>query len=139
MSLLDEIKAKCSPELLASKQHGEIAAKVSEGRTSIATRLGGIGVVMETLGPVDGPALLDALEMLKASNGAVKWGWYLIERGELDFGSDVTRGMIDMLEGGSVISKEAAKALRDIAAVPDPVTEFDVRKACWSDAGEWLV
>lgn len=129
MSLLDEIKAKCSPELLASKQHGEIAAKVSEGRTRITTRLGGIGVVMETLGPVDGPALLDALEMLKASNPAVKWGWYLIERGELDFGSDVTRGMIDMIEAGGLIGKEAAKALRDIAVVPAPVSVAEVIQA----------
>lgn len=129
MSLLHEIKAKCSPELLASKQHGEIAAKVSEGRTRIATRLGGIGVVMETLGPVDGPALLDALEMLKASNPAVKWAWYLIERGELDFGSPGARGMIDMIEGGGLIGKEAAQALRNIAVFPAPVSVQEVVQA----------
>lgn len=122
MTLLEEIQAKCSPELVKSGQHGEIAELISRGRTRVDTRLGGIGVVMETLGPESGPALLDALEQLKVTNSAVKWGWYLIERGELDFGSPVTRGMIDMLEAEQVISAEAAAALRNIAVVPDPVS-----------------
>lgn len=129
MSLLDEIKAKCPPGLVASGQHGEIAALVSKDRTTIVTRLGGIGVVMETLGPVDGPALLDALEGLKASIPAVKWGWYLIERGELDFGSQVTRGMIDMLEGSGAVTAEVAAALRNVAVIPDPVSVQDVVQA----------
>lgn len=128
MTLLEEIKAK-APELLKSGDHGAIAAKVSEGRTRIGERLGGIGVVMETLGPVDGPALLDALEQMKATVPAVKWGWYLIERGELDFGSQVTRGMIDMLEGSGAVTYDVAKALRNIAAIPDPVTAQQVSDA----------
>lgn len=129
MSLLDEIKAKCSPELLASKQHGEIAAKVSEGRTRIATRLGGIGVVMETLGADEGAKVLNKLETLRITNASIKWGWYLIERGELDFGSDVTRNMIDMLEGGGVISKASADLLRKIAVFPAPVSVAEVIQA----------
>lgn len=127
--LIDEIKIKCSPELIASKQHGEIASIVSQGRTEVVSRLGGIGVVMETLGPVNGPALLDALEAMKSTNPAVKWGWYLIERGELDFGSPVTLGMIDMIESRGVIPKEAADALRNISTVPAPVGVQEVVKA----------
>jgi len=43
MTLLDEIKAKCSPELLATRDADAIAAAVSVGRTRIVPRLGGIG------------------------------------------------------------------------------------------------
>lgn len=129
MSLLDEIIAKCPPELLASRDHGPIAAAVSEGRTRIISRLGGIGAIIETLGPVDGPALLDALEALKESNPAVKWGWVLIERGELDFGSAVTRGLIQSMAQAGVMSQESAQALLDLALVPDPVGVSDVIQA----------
>ena len=55
MTLLDEIKAKCPPDLLASQDADAIAAVVNVGRTSVVSRLGGIGAVLETLGVVDGP------------------------------------------------------------------------------------
>lgn len=61
------------------------------------TTLGGVGAVLEALGPVAGAEVLDSLDTLKASNGAVKWAWVLINRGELDFGSPSTRGMIAQL------------------------------------------
>ena len=65
MTLLDEIKAKCSPELLAGQDADAIAAAVNVGRTRIVPSLGGIGAVMETLGAVDGPLVLDALDSLE--------------------------------------------------------------------------
>lgn len=126
MTLLDEIKAKCSPELLASREHGEIAALVSEGRTRVVPRLGGIGAVMETLGAVDGPVVLDALDSLRASNPAVRWGWVLLEGGELDFGSTVTRQLIDTLAAGGVMTADQANKLKALAVVPAPVTTQDV-------------
>ena len=126
MTLLDEIKAKCSPELLASREHGAIAEVVSEGRTAVVPRLGGIGAVMETLGAVDGPVVLDALDALKGTVPAVKWGWVLLERGELDFGSTVTRQMIDSLAAGGVMTAEQAGKLKALAVVPAPVTTQDV-------------
>lgn len=121
MTLLDEIKAKCSPELLASREHGAIAAVVSEGRTAVVPRLGGIGAVIETLGAGDGPAVLDALDSLRASNPAVRWGWVLLERGELDFGSTVTRQLIDTLAAVGVMTAEQAGKLKALAVVPAPV------------------
>ena len=138
MTLLNEIKAKCSPELLASRDADAIAALVSVGRTSIVPRLGGIGAVMETLGAVDGPVVLDALDSLKATLPAVKWGWVLLERGELDFGSVVTRQLIDGLVMGGVMTEAQGLAIKSLAEQPDPVSEFDVRKAIWADDGEYL-
>lgn len=138
MTLLNEIKAKCSPELLASRDADAIAALVSVGRTSIVPRLGGIGAVMETLGAVDGPVVLDALDSLKATLPAVRWGWVLLERGELDFGSVVTRQLIDGLVMGGVMTDGQGLAIKSLAEQPDPVSEFDVRRAIWADDGSYL-
>lgn len=121
MTLLDEIRAKCPQELIDAQEHGQIAALVSVGRTRIVTRLGGVGAIIETLGPVDGPALLDALELLREQDPAIKWGWRLIDRGELDFGSTVTRNMIDSLVLAGVMTANSAAALKALAVVPDPV------------------
>ena len=138
MTLMDEIKAKCSAELLAGQDADAIAAAVNVGRTRIAPRLGGIGAVMETLGAVDGPLVLDALDALKETLPAVKWGWVLLERGELDFGSTVTRQMIDGLVMGGVMTEAQGLAIKALAEQPDPVTEFDVRRAIWADDGSYL-
>ena len=138
MTLLEEIKTKCSPELLASQDADAIAAVVNVGRTRVAPRLGGIGAVMETLGAVDGPLVLDALDSLKATLPAVRWGWVLLERGELDFGSTVARQMIDGLVMGGVMTEAQGLAIKALAEQPDPVTEFDVRRAIWADDGSYL-
>ena len=138
MTLMDEIKAKCSAELLAGQDADAIAAAVNVGRTRIAPRLGGIGAVMETLGAVDGPLVLDALDSLKATLPAVRWGWVLLERGELDFGSTVTRQMIDGLVMGGVMTEAQGLAIKALAEQPDPVTEFDVRRPIWADDGSYL-
>ena len=138
MTLLEEIKTKCSAELLASQDADAIAAAVNVGRTRIVPRLGGIGAVMETLGAVDGPLVLDALESLKATQPAVRWGWVLLERGELDFGSTVTRQMIDGLVMGGVMTEAQGLSIKSLAEHPDPVSEFDVRQAIWADDGSYL-
>ncbi len=117
MITLADIKAKCSPELLASHNYQAIADAFNVGRTKVVTKLGGIGTVLETLGPVDGAALLDQLEAMAATNSAVKWAFVLINRGELDFGSPATRAMIDQL-----LPADAGAALKAVAQVPDPVT-----------------
>lgn len=130
MSLLAEIQAKCSPELIASRNYDAIAAAVNVGRTKIVSRLGGIGLVLETLGPTDGAALLDALEAQAASVPALKWAFVLINRGELDFGSPATRAMIDVLVPGAV-----GEALKAVAVQADPVTAIEVATALdWGQA-----
>lgn len=121
MSLLTELQAKCSPELLASRDDVAIAAAASVGRTKIVQKLGGIGLVLETLGPTGGAALLDDLEAQAASVPALKWAWVLINRGELDFGSAATRGMIEAL-----VPSPAKEALLAVAQVDDPVSVNEV-------------
>ena len=79
---------------------------------------------MEALGPIDGAALLDGLEAQAASIPALKWAFTLINRGELDFGSDATRAMIVQL-----IAEPARSALLNIAVVPDVVTAQQVAQA----------
>jgi len=51
MSLREEILAVCTPAELAQRDDAKIAAKVSQGRTRIVSRPGGVGAVMRTLGP----------------------------------------------------------------------------------------
>lgn len=134
MTLTQELQTKCSAELLASRDELQIAATLNAGRTKVATKLGGIGLVMEALGPVDGAALLDSLEAQSASVPALKWAFVLINRGELDFGSPATRAMIDTL-----LPEPVAAALKAVALVPDPVDMTDLRRAMWADTGEYLL
>ena len=122
--MLQEIQSKCSAELIASRDHDAIAAAVNVGRTKVVQTLGGIGTVLETLGPDVGAALLDTLETIATANSAVKWAFVLINRGELDFGSSATRAMIDLLIPGA-----AGAALKAVAEVPDPVTAQQVSDA----------
>jgi hypothetical protein len=129
MTLLAEIQAKCSPELIASKEHGAIAALVSEGRTKIVERIGGIGTVLRHLGPVDGPALLDALDALRTTVPAIRWGWVLLDRGQLDFGSPVVRQLIDQLAIDGVMTSAHAELLKGLAVEPDPVSVQEVASA----------
>ena len=129
MTLLEEIKDKCAPDLLASRDHDAIASVVNVGRVKVVPTLGGIGTVLETLGPVGGAELLDSLEAMAKTNSAVKWAFVLINRGELDFGSSATRAMIDMLIPGP-----AGAALKAVAEKPDPLSP--ARIANILDGGE---
>lgn len=124
MLTLAEIQDKCDPALIAAREHGAISAVLNVGRVKIAQRLGGIGLVLETLGPVDGAALLDSLEAASAGVPALRWAFVLINRGELDFGSSATRAMIDTLNLGA-----AGDLLKAVAEVPDPVSVADVINA----------
>lgn len=123
--LYDDILA-LDPALVASGDYQAIADALNATRTKVQPKLGGIGLVLETLGPVDGATLLDTLQGMTASIPALKWAWYLIERGELDFGSAATRGMIDTLVAGGVMPEAVGSALKGVAEVPDPVTAAQV-------------
>ncbi|WP_342617225.1 hypothetical protein [Rhodoferax sp. GW822-FHT02A01] len=135
MTLLEEIKAKCPADVLASHDTQAIATAVSTGRVRVISVLGGIGTVMEALGPTAGAALLDSLTTLATTNSAVKWGMVLINRGDFDFGSVAGRGMIDAL----VTDKTQASALKAVAEIADPITAQDVRLVCQDYDGNWVV
>lgn len=138
MTLLAEIQAKVDPALLASHDYQAIADAFNVGRTKVTTRLGGIGTVLEVLGPTDGAALLDSLQAMTATVPALKWAWFLIERGELDFGSAATRGMIDQLVAGGAIPALAGAALKGVAESSDPVTAEQIEVAMKDATGAYL-
>jgi hypothetical protein len=137
MPLLQDLQAKC-PNEVASRDVAAIAAAFNAGRTRLVPVLGGIGLVMETLGPEGGAALLDGLEAMSAQSSAIKWGLRLINMGQLDFGAVATRGMIEQLVATQAIPQPAADALLALAVVPDPVSERDVMLALYDAAGNWL-
>lgn len=130
MTLLAEIRAKCDQATLASKDYAAIAAAVSIGRTATRPTIGGIGLVLETLGPDAGATLLDALEVQAAEVSALKWAWVLLNRGDMDFGSPTTRSMIEML-----IASPAKDALLAVSEFPDPVTAHACEVAMKNDDG----
>lgn len=91
--------------------------------------LGGVGFVMKVLGPTQGAAVLDALDALRSTNSAVKWGWVLIDRGDLDFGDAGTQAMIQQLATLGAIQQADADALIAATQVPDVVSIQQVAEA----------
>lgn len=134
MTLLEQIQS-LDPALVSSRDDAAIAAALSVGRVKVQPKIGGIGLVLETLGPDNGAELLDSLQVMSATIPALKWAWYLIERGELDFGSPATRGMIDVLVDNGAINESVGAALKAVAEVPDPVSVYDVQVALYNDDG----
>jgi hypothetical protein len=110
-TLLDEIRAKCPPELIASKEHGEIARIVSIGRTRPSSREIGNGTILEVLG-------------LAAGN--VK---PLVEQGRLIVGSPLVAQSLGAFVAGNVITQADADKLLAIAVEPAPVSVGEVVKA----------
>lgn len=133
----DEIRAAIAadPALQALvPDTSALAAALSFGRTRLVTRMVNVGTVLDTLGPVDGAAVLDALDALRAHVSAVKWAFILLERNELDISLPSVRGQIDALIGPVFTAAQAA-ALKALAEQPDEVSEFDVRVAIFNDDG----
>ena len=129
MTLLEEIQAKCPPELIAAREHGQIAALVSAGRTEVVPTNCGIGTVLRHLGPIDGPALLDTLYALRETVPAIRWGWVLLDRGDLDLGSPVTRGLIDQLVTSGAMTQAQADTIKGLAVRAAPVSVQQVIEA----------
>lgn len=129
MSLIDEIQAKCPPELIAAKEHGQIAELVSQGRTRLNTTLIGFGTIIDALGLVDGPAALDTLDALRVSSPAIKWAWTLLEQGRLDIALDSTRQQVVSLQAAGVLTAEQRDKLLALAIIPAPVSVTEVIEA----------
>lgn len=134
----DEIRAaiSASPVLtqLVRTDSQAVADALSVGRVKLVERMISIGTVLKYLGPANGAALLDQMEAMRATNPTIKWGWYLLERGELDVSLESTREMLDAL-----LPPAASAALKGLAEAPDPVDELEVRRACLNDDGSWRV
>jgi hypothetical protein len=132
MSLLTEIQA-LDPALVASRDTQAIADALSVGRTKPSTLEIGNGTILEVLGLTAGNALLDAINNVPDFRHVKP----LVEQGRLTIGGPLVAIALAGMVIGGVITQADADKLLAIAVEPDPVSEFDVRRACWADDGIW--
>lgn len=124
MSLLSEITTKCPPELVASREHGQIAALVSQGRTRPSAREIGNGTILETIGLQYGNAMLDVIYNTPDFRHVKP----LLEQGRLIVGSPLVvatvQGMVP-----AVMPQAVADRLLALTVEPAPVSVQEVVKA----------
>ncbi len=125
MTLLDEITAKCSPALIASRDFDAIAAAVSIGRTKPSAREIGNGTILEVLGLETGNALLDVVNTVPD----FRYVKPLVEQGRLTVGSTLVQATVQSLVPMGVLAQPQADALCALGFDPDPVTAARVASA----------
>jgi len=125
MTLLEEIQAKCSPELIAAQEHGQIAAIVSVGRTRPSGKEVGIGTILETMGLGAGNAMLDAIY----GDQMFRYVKPLLEQGRLIVSSPLVAATLQGLVQANVIQQADADKLLALATVPSPVSTDQVIQA----------
>lgn len=126
-----------SPEALTLAREGkskEVAEILSIGRLKFAPTDVGNGTVLEVLGFTVGNALLDVISNVSDYRHVKP----LLEQGRLRLDSPLTRIALEALVP-SVLQQSHVEALIERAKVPDPINEFDVRKAIFADDGSILV
>lgn len=162
MTLLDEIRARCSQTVLDSRDDAAIATAVSQGRTRLQSITVSERGVRSALSIVDGASFIKLLRDLSAATTAPAWvtgvcdalgipasiRWaYLdtlqcaypwLQREGLDVGAKTTRDMLDLIAAGNPPLAAACQAIKALAEVADPIDPYTVRRAVWSDTGEWL-
>lgn len=151
MTLLEEIRQVCTPEMAAAKDHEAIAAAVSVGRYRLRPLLITERGVMSTLGLVAGEACLQAFEEfssatlpeghpLKSYHPGIRrmLAWLKTDAG-LDIGSAEAQTMLNFMGQLGIINQASAEKLAALPREPAPVSQEDVRNACYGPNGEWLV
>jgi hypothetical protein len=141
-----------SPELQALGQNTQaIADALSAGRKAVRPRIiSARGIAAEFPGgPVAAEVVLMKLEGAAAAASASadqsqKVLGSLINRqlrflaaDGLDFGSAALRGMLDQFVGMGILTADEVDGLKSLALQDAPVSEMDVRRACWADDGTW--
>ena len=124
-ALLAEIQGKCSPELLARRDHDAIALVVNAGRTKPNTREIGNGTILETLGLAAGNAFLDVINTVPDFRHVKP----LVEQGRLVVGSTLVQATVQSMVGAGVLSQGQADALCALGWDADPVTAQQVSDA----------
>lgn len=158
MTLIDEIRTKCPPELLAGRNTQAIADSLNVGRTRVdaATKFASLGIserfpsLNGLPGPLAAELLFRKLEgfapvALESPNIGVSLlgGAVIRQMGHLKgagmaIGSPAVGQMLAALVGAGAITQAESDALVSVASLPDPITEFEVRRACFADNGDWL-
>lgn len=146
MALRDEILARVPAEVRSGRNAQAIADVLNTGRTRIVSRTITERDILAEYpdGPVAGDAVLRQLESFGASAHPLASvvrravGWLSPDKG-IDIGHASTRALLEQLVAGGVLTAEAAAKLKSLAVVPDPLSEFEVRCAIWSESGDYLV
>jgi hypothetical protein len=158
MTLIDEIRAKCPPELLNARNAQAITDAVNVGRTRVdeVTKFASLGIserfpsLNGLPGPLGAELLFRKLEAfapvalqspdigVSLLGGAVIRQMGHLKGAGMAIGSPAVRQMLAALVGAGAITQVEADALVSVASLPDPITEFEVRRACWADNGDWL-
>lgn len=128
-----------------------IAAGLSEGRTRLAERMVTERRILSALGVIAGAAFLDALDTfadaalppehpLAAYHSGIRRaiGWLKTDDG-IDIGDAASQAMLTILAQAGIVDATSAEAVKALALVPDPISEFDVRRAVFADDGTLLV
>lgn len=134
LALRSEIAEKVGAEIIATRDTKAIADALSEGRVRPTMREIGNGLVLETLGLEVGNAVLDLVH----SDESLRHVRPLLEQGRLVASSALVGEWLDGLVTGAVITRGQADAIVALGYEPDPVTELEVRSACWAGE-EWLL
>lgn len=137
MALIDEITAKCSPELIASGNTAAIAAAVSVGRTKLVKTTIGAGTILSVLGAgaTGGGALLAKMRAKNLPAALADYAddirevLYIIDRGDLDVSSPATQGMVGAMVAAGMMTQAQADGLLALGVDTDPVTSADVIRA----------
>ncbi len=114
-----------------------IALALSAGRMRIQPTPIGIGTVLAAMAPVGGD-FLNALEQIGQSDANVKWALKMIEQATFDVGHPVTRAQLEAFKQSAPALSAGIDALLNVALVPDPISDLDVRRALRDEQGNWL-
>jgi len=118
-----------------------LADALSVGRKRLVPTEIGSGTVLATLGAIglSGGQFLDMLVAIGESNRDVYWTMDLIKQGRLRIDLPATRAGLQGIGAAVPTLQPAVTALLGLGFEADPVGEFSVRQAIWSDDGKLLV
>jgi len=133
MTLIEEIRAKCSAEMIASRDIDAITAKVNEGRTTKVKTAIGAGTILGVLGFISGNNFLDVIDSVSDYRHVKK----VIQNESFDVSLAVSRMGIDALVA-AVLTAEEAQKLKALGEVADEVTQGQVEVQLKTTTGEWI-
>lgn len=136
MALIDEIRAL--PADLRAEQNTQKIADALPARVTRAKAEIGKGTVLEVLGKDLGNLLCDFVDSAPDFRHVKQ----LLFNGWLDVSLDSVRAGLDAIAEANAVTgftQAHADSLKELAERSNLVDEFEVRKLCWSDGGQWLV
>ena len=126
----EDILAKCSAEVIASRDLQKIADIMSVGRTQNNGTVVGTGTILEVLGIAVGNALLDAIY----ANNTLKYVRPLIEQGRLSVGSPLVQATLNAYVP-SILTQDQANLMFNVGRSPEIVSTQDVEEVLYNPDG----